>query len=353
MRVPVIEVHGTEAAEHLVQAVHLGGIGKLGIFPDGLREDEGSVPANPDLRAGRHHGQILLQPGKLALGQAHHKAAVALHAVFAFALARRRLVVIQDIVQHHPVVVADIHGIIGRAEGFAPRLLGITGNIGMLFIGQARAVVVMVAHHTVHRGRKPIVAQEYAGLLRIHVVLIPVAVLDQIAQLEGNHGTFFAMLGIEALYQRNNGPAGHVKIVQLGAVLQVKVRGKNNRVLVLILLFQYEIVVLRHIGRLRQAGPEIRREPFPQRDRIAAGSNDEHKSLFLGALDGIGAVDIGPDNLHPVGYTNAGQRLAVTGYRAGKRLRPTGRRGHQTGRQNENKLLHINKLHIFIKHTRA
>ena len=77
--------------------------------------------------------------------------------------------------------VADVHRIVGRAERTAIKMFGTTVDTGS---GGRRPVVVVVARNAVQQRRKTVLFEETFGRGNVEIVLIPIEIVRQIAQIE-------------------------------------------------------------------------------------------------------------------------------------------------------------------------
>ena len=279
--------------------------------------------ADPDIHPFRDRLQVLLQPGPLIGVQADPVVPAAGEARVG-GRPVEGVVEVDDVVEHDPVVLADVHRIIGRTHRVAVGPLGVVIDIGREGGRDGGPVVVVVAHHAVQGAGIAAGAQVVTGFGDVPVEAVPDLVMGEVAEVEQDDRPVGGAAGMDPFHVREGVGFEEPLVPEHGVVLDVDVGGKKDRIAGLVLRNQLEIMRLCDAGGLCQRAVEIRKEPVLERDRVPGGGADEHEALALVALQGIAAVGIGPDDGDAVGDADALDGTALGGDAPGDVLGPCG-----------------------------
>ena len=171
------DMHPLEAREERIERIHLTAVGQQ--RPAVAVEEDRTVRAEADCFRGVDRRQIAPKPRQLFGREPLVVVSGADYTDVFLPLAGR--ILIDDVVHHDPMHVADVHRIVGRAERTAIKMFGTTVDTGS---GGRRPVVVVVARNAVQQRRKTVLFEETFGRGNVEIVLIPIEIVRQIAQIE-------------------------------------------------------------------------------------------------------------------------------------------------------------------------
>ena len=211
--------------EQPVNRIHLPAVRELGALFFRPFEEEGGVGADPDIHPFRDRLQVLLQPGPLIGVQADPVVPAAGEARVG-GRPVEGVVEVDDVVEHDPVVLADVHRIIGRAHRVAVGPLGVVIDIGREGGRNGGPVVVMIAHHAVQGAGIAAGAQVVAGFGDVPVEAVPDLVMGEVAEVEQDDRPVGGAAGMDPFHVREGVGFEEPLVPEHGVVLDVDVGGK-------------------------------------------------------------------------------------------------------------------------------
>ena len=208
------------------------------------------------------------------------------------------------------MVSADVHGIVLRSEDLAENVLRI--KIGM--VGGNGRIVVVVARYAVHQRRIGQLAQEIVIVLQGKVIVVPIDVVAQVAQVHRINGA----LGREEFRLGTDGGHGNVpETLQLGfkvGIGQVGIGQENDAVAALVLADEGEIVHLLYLGSRGEVGIEIGLQAIGAHGPVARGHAQIDQPLALVAGHAVAALGVRAHDIHAIGHGNALHGTALAGH---------------------------------------
>ena len=205
----------------------------------------------------------------------------------------------EGVVELDVVDVADVEGVVGRAQIFAPRIFGfeIVGHVG---------IVVVVARNVVDRNVE--IGHLAHVVRRLVAVLVPVFVPRQIAERHGVEAhalgfrlcDLFAEVGFEAVFEL-------VDVV--GTVGQMRVREDDHAVPFVGFGRQYETALFVGLGRTAQP-PEELGNGAVDRCAVSGGDGDEDVASLFERREVVTPLVVGGGHEDAVRNRNARDRFA-------------------------------------------
>ena len=190
----------------------------------------------------------------------------------------------------------------------------------------------------VHQGREAAVVQRVVGILEVISVLVPVALVGEVAEVEGIDRT------LRCSGRGDLPEGGHRHLAEQADILfpgrrrQVDVGHEKDRVDTLVLLLKAEIMDF--VPLPGQVGIEIRTDAVGAHGDIAGGDGDEHKAGRLVGGKGIAAVRPGEDDRLPIRDLDIRHRLAAAGHGAAEHAPGVERSGGKQGQKSEKEVFH-------------